>query len=213
MKTVISIIFLLLFMSCTQQDVVNTGISSPYFNGTIMDYLRSDVYNWGLTVEMIEQAELIDLFEGKVDSCPEITFWGVKSHVIQRYLLQSKNGKIPGEQFNSIKEMPKDLCRAYLLRYITKGKYIKNDIAYRNPDYLINDPEQEGGSDFTCLAGNKVRAYLERTEWDGIPNVGPIIMGLFSITSGLEIGVDTPDIQPTNGVVHAISYDHILGKI
>lgn len=208
-------LFFVLFsvVACTKQDILDTGVSSPYFDGTVMEYLRSDKYNWDLTVQMIEKAELTDLFEGKVDSCQEITFWGPKSYVIRRYLFKSAGGEIDNEKYSTISEMPKELCRSYILRYVTKGKFLKKDIAFRNMDYLINDPEQDGGSDFRCLAGNWVRAYLEKDEWNGVPDVGPVIMSLWSLTIKAEIGMDTPDIQPKNGVVHAISYDHTLGKI
>ena len=37
----------------TEQKVIDTGVSNPYFDGTIMDYLRSNDKNWDLTVEMI----------------------------------------------------------------------------------------------------------------------------------------------------------------
>ena len=47
----------------TEQKVIDTGVSNPYFDGTIMDYLRSNNKNWDLTVEMIEHAGLTDLFE------------------------------------------------------------------------------------------------------------------------------------------------------
>lgn len=49
----------------TEQKVIDTGVSNPYFDGTIMDYLRSNNKNWDLTVEMIEHAGLTDLFEGR----------------------------------------------------------------------------------------------------------------------------------------------------
>lgn len=52
----------------TEQKVIDTGVSNPYFDGTIMDYLRSNDKNWDLTVEMIEHADLTDLFEGQVDT-------------------------------------------------------------------------------------------------------------------------------------------------
>lgn len=209
----IVLLFALFGVSCTKQDILDTGVSSPHFDGTVMEYLRSDKYNWDLTVQMIEKAELTDLFEGKVDTCREITFWGPKSHVIRRYLLKSANGEITNEKYSTVSEMPKELCRSYILRYVTKGRYLKKDIAFRNLEYLINDPAQDGGSDFTCLAGNKVRAYLQKSEWNGVPDVGPVIMSLWSLTIGTEVGMDTPDIQPKNGVVHAISYDHTLGRI
>ena len=62
--------------ACTQQDVINSGVSSPYHDCNMMDYMRGDTYNWELTVQMIEHAGLTDLFEGKVDTMPVITFWG-----------------------------------------------------------------------------------------------------------------------------------------
>nr|WP_288215268.1 hypothetical protein [uncultured Butyricimonas sp.] len=76
MKKIAIIIFVLAgFAACdTRQDVIDTGISSPYFEGNMMEYLRSDAYNWELTVQMIERAGLTDLFEGRVDSLSEITF-------------------------------------------------------------------------------------------------------------------------------------------
>lgn len=66
----------------TEQKVIDTGVSNPYFDGTIMDYLRSNDKNWDLTVEMIEHADLTDLFEGQVDTCPEITFWAPPAYSI-----------------------------------------------------------------------------------------------------------------------------------
>lgn len=76
-----------LCVSCdTQQNVINSGVSSPYHDCTILDYLRGDEYNWELTVAMIERAGLQDLFEGRVDSLPEITFFAPPSYCILRYL-------------------------------------------------------------------------------------------------------------------------------
>ena len=44
--------------------------------------MRGDTYNWELTVQMIEHAGLTDLFEGKVDTMPVITFWGIPYNVL-----------------------------------------------------------------------------------------------------------------------------------
>ena len=71
-----------LCVSCdTQQNVINSGVSSPYHDCTILDYLRGDEYNWELTVAMIERAGLQDLFEGRGDSLPEITFFAPRAIV------------------------------------------------------------------------------------------------------------------------------------
>ena len=72
---------LLFLVGCdTKQNVIYTGVSNPYFDGTIMDYLRSNKGNWELTVEMIERAGLVDLFEGNDESVPEMTFWAPPSY-------------------------------------------------------------------------------------------------------------------------------------
>ena len=52
------------FACTTKQDVIDGGVSSPYYDGTIMEYLRSNTEQWGYTVQMIERAGLTDLFEG-----------------------------------------------------------------------------------------------------------------------------------------------------
>ncbi|MFR7807857.1 MAG: hypothetical protein ACLU4N_00330 [Butyricimonas faecihominis] len=100
----------------------------------------------------------------------EITFWGVKSHVIQRYLLHSKNGNITGEKYATIKKCRQNFV-VIIFYAMSQRKILKEDIAYRS-GISYWSPEQDGGSDFTCLAGNKVRAYLEKREWNGIPDVG-----------------------------------------
>lgn len=67
MRTIILILCCVGILSaCTQQDVINSGVSSPYHDCNMMDYMRGDTYNWELTVQMIEHAGLTDLFEGKV---------------------------------------------------------------------------------------------------------------------------------------------------
>ena len=95
----------------TKQDVWNSGVCSPYFDGTIMDYLRADNYNWELTVAMIERAGLTDLFEGQVDTLPEITFWAPKSYSIARWLLDSQKDAVPGSIYTTVEDVPVELCR------------------------------------------------------------------------------------------------------
>ena len=63
---VVQLCVLLLLASCdTKQDWVDTGVSSPYHDCSMMEYLRGDKYNWELTVQMIERGGLTDMFEGK----------------------------------------------------------------------------------------------------------------------------------------------------
>ena len=46
------------FACTTKQEVIDGGVASPYYDGTIMEYLRSNSEQWGYTVQMIERAGL-----------------------------------------------------------------------------------------------------------------------------------------------------------
>lgn len=196
----------------TKQHVIDTGVSNPYFDGTIMDYLRSNDRNWDLTVEMIEHAGLTDLFEGQVDTCREITFWAPPAYSILRFMLESQEAAEPGKVYLKVEDIPADLCRTYLLRHVVNKKYLKDDIAYINKDYFINEEKQDGGTDLTCLGGNKVRAYLQGSSWAGVADAGAVTLHLYSFEHG-DVPVASPDIQPRNGVVHALHYGYAFGKI
>ena len=177
-----------------------------------MDYLRADDYNWELTVEMIERAGLTDLFEGQVDTLPEITFWAPKSYSIARWLLDSQKDAVPGSIYTTVEDVPVELCRELILSYVVKGKYLKEDIAYRNMSYYIYDEEQDGGTDMETLTGCELRAYLLGSDWQGVADAGPVTLNLWSFMYG-DISVVTPDIQPTNGVIHALDYTVEFGMI
>lgn len=199
-------------VACTQQEVINTGVSSPYHDCSIMEYLRGDTYNWELTVQMIEHAGLTDLFEGEVDSLPEITFWGITSYSIQRFIFDSQENDDPNYVYTKVTDIPQDLCREILLKHVSKGKILKSDIAYRNKEYEINEPGQDGGTWITCLAGNRFIAYLEKKAYADVPEAGETNLRCWSPTWG-KIPMASPDIQPLNGVVHALNYSYRLGHI
>ncbi|WP_099292135.1 hypothetical protein [Butyricimonas sp. Marseille-P3923] len=210
----LNICVLLFLVGCdTKQEVIYTGVSSPYFEGTVLDYLRADKKNWSLTVEMIERAGLVDLFEGNDENVPEITFWAPSSYSILRFLLKSQQDAIPEATYRSVGEIPVDLCRSYILRCVVKGKFLKDSIGFRNEMYRISDEEQNGGREFVTLDGNRLRACREKSDWAGVPDVGPVSLQLWSITRSTFVEVASPDIQPTNGVVHALGYGFEFGKI
>ena len=203
---ILQILAIGLLASCdTQQEWFDSGVSSPYHDCSIMEYLRQDDYNWELTVEMIERADLTDLFEGQVDTLPEITFFAPPSYSILRYLWDN--------ELEQVSELTPEFCREIILRHVVKGKHLKADIAYRNPDYLATDERQDGCTDFTCISGNKLRAWVDKSAWGGVPDAGPETMYLYSFDAMINVPLASPDIQPLNGVVHALNYNYILGNI
>lgn len=205
-KVLVSMVVIGTLVSCnTQQDVWDTGISSPYHDCTIMEYLQGDSYNWALTVELIERAGLTDLFEGRVDTLPEITFWGFPSYSVKRYLLD--NGLI------SVKEMEESECRELVLKHVVKGKVLKKDVAFRDKDYYIYDQEQTGGTELITLGESLLKAYIDKTKYSGVPESGAEVLYLYSFSAKTMVPLACPDIQPINGVVHSLNYNYVLGKI
>lgn len=208
MRTIIGICVcvLMTLTGCdTKQNWIDTGVSSPYHNCSIMEYLRGDAYNWELTVEMIERADLTDLFEGQVDTLPEITFFGIPSYSILRYLWDN--------EMESVNELTPEFCRETVLNHVVKGKYLKADIAYRNPNYLITDSQQDGGTELITLGGRQLKAYVDKSEYGGVPDAGAETMYLYSFSAYTQVPLASPDIQPLNGVVHALNYNFVLGRI
>lgn len=196
----------LLGSACTKQTVVDTGTAKAKFDGNMLQYLQSDNYNWELTVEMIERAGITDLFEGTVDSMPDITFFGPTSYSILRHLYD--NG------MESVSELSPEECRDIILKHVVKGKYVKSDFAYRDKQYFVFDPEQTGFTALITVGGNDLRAYLEKTSFqDNISDAGPVLMYLYSMSRGIQVPIASPDIQPDNGVVHSLNYNYILGNI
>lgn len=188
-------------VACTQQDVIDTGISSPYYEGTVMDYLRGDNYNFGMTVEMIERAGLVDLFDGLDSDNHEITFLAFKTHTIYLYLLEN--------DLDSVAQLNPSFCRNVILRHVISGKHLKSEMGYRNleVDFANGEtpPDEIGGTVLTTLDGAEILLYREKTAYGGIPDMGPEFMYGYSLTEKNYLPLATPDIQPTNGVIHALT--------
>ena len=60
--------------------------------------------------------------------------------------------------------------------------------------------------------GDKIRTYLEKSDYGGVPDAGPISMFLYSMTGKIWIPLASPNIQPENGVVHSLGYNYVLNN-
>ena len=207
LSLIISVLFLLLCAGCEpRQDVFGEDtLASPYFEGSILEYLRSDPYNFDWTVELIERAGLTDLFEGEVDTLPEITFLAFTKMSVMRYVYDLKK--------DSVAQLGVEECRDLVLRHVLKGKVMKEDIAYRDMSYQIQDEKQTGGTDLVTLGGGNLRFFLTVEDYKGVPKGGPVHMQIFSLTAGASVPTATVGILPWHGVVHTLNYTYVLGRI
>src|SRR5690554_369113 len=136
-RYLIGILSAVIFVACTKQEVIDTGTADPAFEGSMMEYLRSDDYNWELTVALIEHAGLTDLFDGRDPQYPKITFFGFKSYSVQRFLFDSQYKDQSEGVFTKVGDIPVDMARELVLKHVIKGNHLKEDIAYRNKEYVI----------------------------------------------------------------------------
>lgn len=200
-------LFLALLTACEPaQEVIGEGtLASPYVDCSIMQYLRNGPYNWDLTVEMIERAGLTEMFEGTVDTLPEITFLGFTKFSVMRYVYDQ--GK------DSVAQLGVEECRDLVLRHVVKGKHLKESIDYQDTSLEISDPKQKGGTDFVTLGGGMLKFFLVADDYANVPGAGAVHMGIYSISAGSKVPTASIDIQPLNGVVHSLSDNYELGKI
>ena len=198
---------LLCMVACEpRQDVFGEGmLASPYHDCSIMQYLRNDPYNWDLTVEMIERGGLTDLFEGEVDSLPEITFLGFTKFSVMRYIWDAGQ--------DSVAQLGVTECRDMVLRHVIKGKHLKSSIAYQSDFTLVVDENQKVGTDLVTLKGNRLRFYQIAEDYFNVPQGGAWHMLIWSFTANVKVPTGSCDIQPLNGVVHSLGGNYNLGRI
>ena len=208
MRKILYTIFTLavIFASCdTKDNYIDTGISNGRYDGNMMEYFGSNSYDWDSTVLVIQRAGLEEVFMGTDPDYPEITFLGPTNHSIRRWMLQ--------EGYDTVDDIPEDLCRSMMLKHIVKGKYMKKDIAFRNTAYTAADPKQDGGTELTCLGGNKILAYKERLDYAGVSEAGAIVLRFYSRELYQKVPMASVDIEPDNGVVHSLNYSYTFGQI
>ncbi len=186
--------------SCTKQTVIDTGTNSGVFDMSMMDYLRTDPYNWGYTVKAIELTGLTDMFEKET-----ITFLGIKSFTIENWVYANRLDSLEDADLVELKEM--------ILDYVIEGNIKKEDVEYRDMDYSIQSDDQTGGSDFETMGGRTVRLYLEKSPWEGVPDAGPITFNAYSMSYYVQLQMATPGLTTNNGTVHALNSTHKFGEI
>ena len=202
--TILIMIVGLLAVGCTKNNFIDTGISDGRHEGkSLLEYMEAQPYDWSMTVEMVRHAgdDMVQLFEGKDEAHPEITFIGITNHSIRRYLLQN--------DIESVSDLDADWCRSILLQHIFDGKLYRKDIPAGQPgDY---GTVGTGGITRTTLAGTEVWLYVLVEESGGIvENAAKSIHVNFLRTNAL-FTIASGDIEPDNCLVHALEYKFTLG--
>ena len=69
------------------------------------------------------------------------------------------------------------------------------------------------GEQFYLRKREQITSLPGKTNYGGVTDAGAIFMYLYSFDAMEMVPLASPDIQPLNGVVHALNYNYVLGKI
>ncbi|MCT4586881.1 MAG: fasciclin domain-containing protein [Carboxylicivirga sp.] len=195
-----------LLWACTTKDnYIDTGVSSPYYDGDMFEYFHSNSYDWDSVIVMIEHGGLVDLFEGNDNDLEEFTFLGPTNHSIRRYLILNNLDKVS--------DLSPEECNDFIMAHVIKGKYLKKDFPFRNMENPFFTPGSGDGLKLASEGGNELIFYKEPSDYAGVKDAGPVKLFIHSIDKNKRVPVASPDIQPDNGVVIALNYSYTLGEI
>ncbi|BDF56657.1 MULTISPECIES: fasciclin domain-containing protein [Butyricimonas] len=205
-KILLAISIVLTIVSCTTDyNMNNTGLANGKFDGTMYDYFHSDSYNWDSLIIMIDRAGLQDLFNGEVEGYEEITFWGPTNNSIRRWMLEGGTG-VP----RRLKDLSPEECRKYVMAHVVKGKTMLNDI----PRGTINMGSVSGGMTMYGEDNkNEMWVYTEQLPYNGVIDVGAVIIKIRSMRTLVDIDIASCNIEPTTGVVHSLHPNYTLGEL
>jgi len=63
------------------------------------------------------------------------------------------------------------------------------------------------------LTGKDLRVYRIKTDYMGIPDIGPEGLAIHALESGHIVRVASADIEMNNGMVHSLSYSYMWTEL
>lgn len=182
---------------CDNDYFHDTGVANGKHDCTMWEYMKGDHENWDSTVLLIERAGLQSLFDGTGED-KEITFFGPTNMSVMQFLFKTVNDDYE-MIYNSINDIPVELCRQMILSHVIKGKKTSTGFDHEVKGTLT------GGTGVKNLAGNDLRVYRVKGEYAGIPDIGPEALYVHSLLFGHIALIASSNIETTNGIVHSLS--------
>ncbi|MCT4613623.1 MAG: fasciclin domain-containing protein [Marinifilaceae bacterium] len=189
----------IILISCQEKNFIDTGNVTGIVDKTMLDYMKSDSYNWDSTILVIKRANLESLFEGTDPDYPQITFFGPTNLSILRYMLP--------KGYKKVDDIPENECKDLILRHVLEGRLMKEDV----PDGVGN-PKQ-GGKNYTSLGGNEIWLYKKKDGFGPFDVEGPTHLYLESIDFMKPWDIASANIQTNTGIVHSMEYAYVFGEI
>ncbi|MDP4185005.1 MAG: fasciclin domain-containing protein [Bacteroidota bacterium] len=211
---IFAIIGLLVF-SCSNDYIMDGGVSNPNVNQTTLEYLKANPHHQFDTLLILVKAAGIEN-----ELTGNVTVFALTNYAFRNFVRskQDELRKIYNDEnyvynFDSLKNQI-NIYRDTLRMYIVDGKYNRTDLS--TP--LVK--KSKGGTDM-CMSLKESKLY---TEW--VPNSKPKFLYYTKVVNGLDDPSDpnipsqdqdvscicqTSGIITTTGILHVLDDDHIFG--
>lgn len=208
-------VVLLMASSCAKDKYYQDGgLANPVYNGNILQYLQSNP-KFDTIAQIVKLAGLEDVFTKET-----ITFFAPTDEVIRRDIGQVNavrselRNKLNQQLFNANKDtiknlsdVPQEIWRRYLLKYVVKGKFLLKDYPQIDFDlrqlypggyyYLYNNDLANIGVAYNTANGVRYAGYRQLCISNIIDPSNPNSFNTAAVASS--------DIQPSNGAVHVLA--------
>lgn len=198
------------FCSCTKYNYIDGGVANGVHDCSMWDYFHTDSYDWDSTIIMIEHAGLKSLFDG-TGEYKQITFFGLTNLSIRRYILNNNAGLDEDDPryLHRVTDISPAKCKDILQKLVVPNKRIMLNDVPRGRRLSINNVYKEtDGMKCTCVTG-ELFLWTLRKDYNNVQEMGEVVLYLASrnAVGARNEQVASTDIQTTNGVVQALSYD------
>ena len=201
-------------MGCKKDYYEDTGIHTPNFNGTVMQYLEAKPEYFDSVIKVIKLAGMEDVFKKE-----QITFFAPADSSIKRTInYVNQNLEALGKPLvTRLEQIKPEVWRRQLSRYVFKEKKSMNDFRQIDVDNLSAYP----GQIYASYDGLLMNVGVIYDDAGGVKYAGYRHMLLSFIPSAsaprdfaswYPAYVASVNIAPTNGYVHALIYStHYFG--
>ena len=198
--------------ACMNYQYIDTGLANGKHDCTVWEYLHSQPDDWDSTILLIENAGMKAYFDGSMPN-QQITFFGVTNLSILRMMLDH-NVEIEedGELWNKVSDIPEEVCQYILNQLIVPQRLTVNDVPKGN---LEETTGKEIDGKVYCTLDGDLFSYTFREDYNKIPEKGEfgLYVYLHNTENSEKNRIVSTDIQMTNGVVHALSYNFDLTSL
>lgn len=200
---------MVLALSCKKDDYYkDSGKQIGVYDIGAYDFLKARPFFFDTLTNIIDSAGLHDVLQNE-----SVTFFAPNNHAIKK-AMDALNTIRYIENMDSIyiREIPGEIWKRFLSRYIFKGRYMLKDIARRDKLQLPVFP----GQNMESYNGYIMNLGVQFSDYNNTKDVGPrtvVITAIGDLASPVNITnlVATSDLQCKNEIVHVLDDDHSFG--